>query len=161
MQNIYNSKWFGWALGGIGVLILLLLVFRMGIYVGEKRENLANNWGENYGRFFGEPKPGFFPPVSVGPAGMEMNAFGNGGIVLKVDGNSLAIKGNDGNEKIIVTDSSTVVRGIRQDISLSDIKTGDAIVVLGEPNNNGQILAKLIRVFSPPWSSQTNSTSSN
>lgn len=159
MQNIYNSKWFGWVLGAIGVLILLLVVFRLGMYVGERRESLDTQWGENYGRLFGEPKPGFFPGRSANP--VDMNAFGNGGIVLTVDGDSLTIKGNDGNEKSILTDNSTVIREMKQDITLKDIKSGDMVVILGEPNNSGQILAKFIRVFTPPFSAQPNSSSTN
>lgn len=158
MQNIYNSRWFGWALAGIGVLILLLLVFRFGIYVGESRESYNYQWGENYGRLFGEPRPGFFPSHG-GPNG-ESNAFGNGGTVLSVDGNKFTIRGNDGNEKVISIDSSTIIRETMQDITLQDIKPGDMVVVLGQPDNSGQIVAKFIRVFTPP-APQNNSTSTN
>jgi len=161
MQNIFNSKWFGWVLAGIGAVILLLLVFRLGMYVGERRENFNGKWGENYGRFFGEPKPGFFPGMpGGGPMEGGMNAFGNGGTVLKVNSNTLAIKGNDGNEKVIALDSSTIIREMNQDIALKDLKPGDMIVVLGEPNNSGQIQAKFIRVF-PPQNQPSNSTSTN
>jgi hypothetical protein len=141
-----------------GGIILLLSSFSFGMYVGEKKEAFKYKWGENYGRFFGEPRQGFFPGKSggipIGPIG-GMNAFGNGGIVLKINGNMLAIKGDDGYEKIIAVTSSTVIRELNGDIALNAIKPGDAIVIIGDPNNSGQIQAKFIRVFPPQNSSSS------
>jgi hypothetical protein len=144
-----------------GAIIVLLVVFGFGMYIGEKKEAFEYKWGENYGRFFGEPKKGFFP-VPIGSAQMSprggMNAFGNGGIVLKINGNMLAIEGYDGDEKVVAVASSTVIRELNGNIALNAIKPGDAIVVIGDPNNNGQIQARFIRVF-PSQNKSGNQTS--
>lgn len=138
-----------------GVIIIILGSFGFGMYIGEKKESFEYKWGENYGRLFGEPMSGFFPPpIGGGPAGAGMHAFGNGGIVLKVGSDTLAIRGENNNEKVVVVSSSTAIRKLAGDIKLSDINPGDAVVIIGHPDSSGQIQAQFIRVF-PPQNSST------
>ena len=145
-----KSKWFKIAVCSALGLVVLLLVFLAGSYIGERKAEYEYHWGENYGRFFGEPRGGFFPNFPGGenmPQPTGMHAFGNGGVVLKVDGNNMAIKGNDNIEKVVAVDTSTVIRLEDQVITLSGIKPGDQVVVIGFPDNSGQILARFVRVF--------------
>ncbi len=147
-----KSKWFRIAVCSALGLIVLLLVFLLGAYIGEKKAEFGYQWGQNYGRFFGEPRVGFFNNATgssmQGPQGpMGMNAFGNGGVVLKVDGSTMAIKGNDNIEKVVAIDAQTLIREGNTAVSLSDVEPGDQVVVIGSPNNSGQIIARFIRVF--------------
>ncbi len=145
-----KEKWFRITLIAAATLVVLLLTFDFGLYIGEKKENFNHRWAENYGRLFGEPRPGFFPPPSdASPAGAEMRAFGNGGVVLKVGSDTLAIEGNNNNEKVIAVASSTAIRKLTSDIKLGDINPGDMVVVIGNPDSSGQIQAQFIRVFPP------------
>jgi hypothetical protein len=141
------KKWTWLVIGIAAELILLIFVFRTGMMVGTRRAEFNMHWGENYGRFFGEPRRGFFPEFMGG--GM-MNAFGNSGTVLKLQDNVIVMKGSDGNERTVSVSSSTDMRKGRQDIKISDIKIGEPIVVIGEPGENGQIEARFLRVFSLP-----------
>jgi hypothetical protein len=52
-------------------------------------------------------------------------------------------------EKIILIKEDTVIKRFRDNIKLSDLKVDDYVTVIGEPNEEGQIQAKLIRL-SPP-----------
>jgi len=144
ISNVLKASWFKWVVSIIAIIILLLLVFRMGVEVGMRRADFSLQWGRNYSRFFGEPQRGFDREFfGQGP----MNAFGNAGTVLGVSTNTLAIQGNNGNEQSIAVTSATMIKNRADTITLDKIKAGDHVVVFGAPNGNGQIEARLIRVF--------------
>ena len=52
-------------------------------------------------------------------------------------------------EKIILVSDATIIKRFQDTIKLADLKVDDYIVVIGEPNNAGQIEAKLIRLMPP------------
>ncbi|TSA44908.1 hypothetical protein D4R51_02855 [bacterium] len=147
LDNVLKSKWLRITLVILGALVVLLIIFRLGMFVGEKRADFRNHWGENYGKFFGEPRRGFFGEL---PGGGPRNPFGNAGTVLSVENNIIVTKGSDNSEKIIVVASSTVIMEREQAISVSDVRPGELIVAIGSPNEDGQIEAKFIRVFPEP-----------
>ena len=60
---------------------------------------------------------------------------------------TIVVKGRDDVEKIIQASSGTSITRLREKISITDLKVDDSIVVIGNPNNEGQIEAKLIRVI--------------
>ncbi len=145
-NEIIKSNKFKWAAGIVVGLVVLLLVFWLGVQVGERREDFRNEWGKNYGRFFGEPRQGLFGEL---PGGGPVNPYGNAGVVLNLSGNTIVIKGNDNVERTIVVSSSTVIREQAGNLDLGGIKPGDLMVAIGAPNGNGQIEARFIRVFPP------------
>ncbi len=57
------------------------------------------------------------------------------------------IKGSDNAEKIVSVKDDTAINRFREKIKVGDLKIDDQIVVIGEPNDLGQIEAKLIRVI--------------
>jgi hypothetical protein len=50
---------------------------------------------------------------------------------------------------VIVIGSDTIIAQMRSQATSTDIKVGDNVVVVGEPNDQGQIIAKLIRLMPP------------
>ena len=127
----------------VPVLIILILVFGLGVYVGYRKAKFSYSWGENYEKNFPK-KRGFFGFMP----GDIMNAHGTVGSVSEINGNIIVLKDNDGTQKSILTSSSTtVISRPGTDLKLQDIKVNDAITVIGTPNNQGQIEAKLIRIF--------------
>lgn len=60
---------------------------------------------------------------------------------------ALIIKDRDGTEKIILVTDKTEIRKFRETVKLSDLKIDDYVVVIGEPNDAGQVEAKLIRIM--------------
>lgn len=149
LADIASSRPFKIAVYVVLALIVLAGVFGVGISVGYRKANFSYSWGENYHRNFGGPKGGFMRQLPP-PLRMEddfINSNGTAGSIIKIDGGSLIIKGNDNVEKtIVVTDKTAVVSG-RQNIKVSDLRVGDLTVTIGSPNSSGQIEAKLIRVF--------------
>lgn len=146
-KNILKSKWFIITIGIIIEIILLIVVFKAGMLFGIKKAKFNLEWGRNYGKYFGEPKIGLFkePPLRE----KMKNAFGNAGVVLSVASSSIVIKSNDGSEKVIAVNENTTIHLRNYEIGIEGIKVGDSIVVIGEPDKEGKILAKLIRVFKP------------
>ncbi len=149
MHNIHKSKWFIAAVAGLVEIILLLLVFRLGMVLGAHRAEFEGVWAKNYGRLFGEPKKDFFAEFSRDD---RINPFGNAGIVLSANGNIFVMKSSNNIEKTILVTTSTIIRSRMSTIGVSDIKVGDPIVVIGDPNGSGEIVARFVRTFPLPSS---------
>jgi len=144
-NSFFQSKGFKittWALAG---LVVLLLVFRLGIAVGYKKAGFSYRWGENYHRNFGGPRGGFAGDFFDERTFIE--SHGVFGEVVSVDGNTIVVKGRDNVEKIVQVKDDTVVIRFREEITAADLKPSDSIVVIGDPNDAGQIEAKLIRLM--------------
>jgi hypothetical protein len=144
-----------WVLVGLVVFIVLALVFKVGMFVGEKKAQFSFRWAENYHRMFAGPRAGFLgnlrmPPFP--PFDEFIEGHGTFGEIIKIEGNNLVVKGRGNVEKVIVVTEKTVIKSGREDIKFSDLKIGDMIVIIGSPNEKGQIEAKLIRVFPPKTS---------
>ncbi len=155
-NKFFQSKTFKIILGGVGVIIILLLVFELGKIVGFKKANFSYRWGENYHQNFGGPREGFFKDFS----GRDfIGAHGVFGQIMKIDGSTLVIKGQDDVEKIVLVNDKTVIERFRETVKITDLKVDDYIVVIGEPNDAGQIEAKFIRIMpSPSPTSSPNSS---
>jgi hypothetical protein len=144
-----------WIIVGLLAIVAIVLVFGLGVFVGEKKAKFSYHWAENYHRMFAGPKAGFLgnlkmPPFP--PFDEFIEGHGTFGEIIKIEGNNLVVKGRGNVEKVIVVTEKTVIKSGRKDIKFSDLKIGDMIVIIGSPNDKGQIEAKLIRVF-PPKSS--------
>ncbi|MBI2640716.1 MAG: hypothetical protein HYW91_02435 [Candidatus Sungbacteria bacterium] len=146
-SKLFRSKVFTVVLLGLGAFIILLVIFKAGVAVGFKKAGFSYRWGENYHRNFAGPRGGFLKDLRDQDF---MEAHGTFGSILKIDGLTIVISGKDGTEKTILANDNTVVRRFRDEIKLSDLKEGDYIVVIGSPNDAGQIEAKLIRVMPAP-----------
>ena len=53
-------------------------------------------------------------------------------------------------EKIVLVNDQTVIRRGRDNVKVSDLKVDNNLVVIGDPNEMGQIAAKLIRLMPAP-----------
>ena len=147
IKKMFQSKVFqimAWSLAGLAIL---LLVFSAGMMVGFKKANFSFLWGENYHRNFGGPQGGFMGDFRGGDF---MDAHGTVGQILKIDGNTLVIKGIDNVEKIVNVNAGSTMRRNREDVATSALKTGDIVIVIGQPNENGQIDAQFVRLMPPP-----------
>lgn len=149
-NKLFQSGKFKMALIAIATVIVLLLVFKAGEFVGYKKAGFSYRWAENYHRNFGGPREGFFRDFD----GKDyINAHGISGSIIKIDSlasssqATLIIKGDDNVEKTILVSDKTTIISRRETIKASDLKADDRIVVIGSPNEQGQIEAKLIRLF--------------
>jgi len=146
LNKIFSSLTFRRVLIGIGVLVVLLLVFQAGMFVGFHKASFSYGWGENYHRNFAGPQGGFVDDFM----GRDfIDAHGVFGAVIKVDADtsSIVINGRDNVERIILLNDDTSIKRFRDNIKIKDLEVGSPIVVIGDPNDAGQIEAKLIRVM--------------
>ncbi len=139
-----QSKKFKIIMIAIFVFIVLLLAFKAGEFVGFKKAGFSYQWGENYQRNFGGPRGGMFNDFM----GRDfMNAHGNAGSIIKIDGNVLIIKGQNNFEQTVVISDQTMISRQQDVLKFSDLKVDDRVTIIGSQNRDGQIEAKLIRVF--------------
>ncbi len=159
-NNFCQSKKFRIVLAAVGCLIVLIIVFKTGEFVGYRKARFFERWGENYHRNFGGPRDGFFPSFRYDfddstPFGASFSApssiHGVFGTIIKIDNTAsstfLTVKGEDNMEKIVSLSDNTTIVSRRDIIKASELKIDDRVAVIGAPNEQGQIEAKFIRVF--------------
>jgi hypothetical protein len=147
MNKIFQSKTFYAICLIIATLILLLSVFKAGTMVGSRRANFSCHFAENYRVNFGGPKQG--PMMGFGDRDF-MPSGGVVGEVIKIENSTITVKEANNTEKLVLIKEDTAIRKIRDEIKISDLKIDDFVVIIGEPNKDGQIEAKLIRVMPEP-----------
>ncbi len=157
-NKFFQSKIFKMTLWGIAGLIILLLVFKAGMAVGFRKASFSYKWGENYHQNFGGPRGGFFQDFKKDFEGKDfIEAYGSFGQIIKIDPSTgsgqaatLVVKDSRNNvEKIVLIKDGTVIKRFQETAKPAELKVDDRIVVIGEPNNAGQIEAKLIRLLPP------------
>ena len=154
MEEIHHSKNVRMVIIGIGVLIILLGVLRIGISIGERRAKFAGQFGDNFESNFMGPRGNMMGGEYFG--GMMPNGNGAIGEIISLNLPQIVVNGPDNLEKTVLIGTSTIIRQFQGNIQSSILKTGDFVVVIGNPNNNGQVEAKLIRVMPNPSQAFTN-----
>lgn len=150
IHSIIQTKKFRIAAYALLVLFAVLIVFQAGVVVGYKKAVFSHGLGENYSRAFGDPDhdhDGFFGGI---PGDNMTSSHGAVGKIVRITLPTIVVASNDNVEKVIHLSDDTNIRKFRTEIKNSDLVVGDFIVVLGEPNVNSQIEARLIRVLPPP-----------
>ncbi len=153
-NKFFQSKPFiivTWSIAGLFAILFLL---KVGMTIGYKEAQFSYRWGENYHINFGGPREGFFGFASPDVRGGFISSHGAVGQIIKIDSNTLIVKDDRSNieKSVLVKDDTTILR-LRDEVKLSDIKVDEFIVVIGDPNDSGQIEAKLIRIMPLPPSS--------
>jgi len=151
LKNFIQSKPYMALALSAAIVAVIFLIFSIGMYVGFHKARFSYQWGENYHRNFAGPKGGFFEDFG----GKDfIDANGVAGQIMKIDGFTLIIKGRDNMERIILVEEDTTIMRFKESVKLAGIKPDDFIVAIGEPNNQGQIEAKFVRIL-PSLSTST------
>lgn len=127
-------------------VLALLVVFRAGMTVGFHKASFAFRGGDAFYRAFEGRTEG--PRVIVRDDFSA--AHGVSGRIISVSLPTFTVSVPGQNEKIVVVSSSTVLRRFRDSASTTEIRANDFAVVLGEPDAQGRIDARLIRIAPPP-----------
>ncbi len=154
LKTFFQSQVFKYILYGLACVIVLLMVFKAGELVGFRKASFSYRWGENYYRGIAGPSSGSFGEMFRGRD--YTTSYGVFGIVEKVASSTLVIKGSDELEKNIVLTNETIIKHFRDTLSAHDLKVNDSVVIIGAPNDMGEIEAKLIRIL--PINIETTST---
>lgn len=136
-----------WIIIGLAGFAALLLVFGAGVKVGALKARYSYRWAENYHKNFAGPRGGFFSDWRNFPQGEFINAHGVFGSIIQINGDMIIAKDKNNTEKTVLVSDKTIIQRGRETVKLSDLKTDENIVVIGSPNENGQIEAKVIRIF--------------
>lgn len=147
LKNIHKSQTVRGILMGLGIAVIALLIFQAGQIVGYRKARFAGNFGNNFERNFLGPRSGGIKVLFNG--GMP-GGHGAAGEIITINLPQIIVSGPDNVEKIISVGTTTQIHRFREEIGADDLKTGDFIVVLGSPNESGQIEAKLIRIMPSP-----------
>jgi len=147
LKNISESKTARDIIIIIGIVIIVLGILFVGINIGERRARFAGNYGNNFERNFLGSKSGMTGMMERYFGGTMPGAHGSTGEILSVNLPQIIVSGQDNLEKTVLISTSTVIRQFRENMQSSDLKAGDFVVILGDPNDQGQIDAKLIRIM--------------
>ncbi len=137
-------------LGVVGALVILLITFQLGIFVGMRKGLFVSRWGENYQRNFVDGGRGERGEFMNNMMGRGFKSHGAIAKIIKIELPNITVAGGNDAEKVLVVDSKTVIQRFKETIQPTDLKVGDNIVAIGAPNSNGQIEVKLIRVLPSP-----------
>ncbi len=140
-----------WVIFGVAVFAIVVLIFGAGMVMGGMKARFSYRWAENYSQNFGGPREGFLgnlgkPPF---PGRNFIESRGSFGEIIKISDSDIVMKGQGDVEKVIIITENTIIEKVASKIRKEDLKIGDRIVVIGSPNEEGQITAKLIRIFNP------------
>ena len=142
MDKIIQSKKFKTASIIVGVILCALLIFALGISVGMHKGRFSCNFGKNYERnFMGQHKG-----MEFGNKGFR-NAHGIAGQIISISDNKIVLKNRDNQENTIAVSDKTLIKSKQSDLKITDLKSGDEIVVMGKPDESGVVNADLIRIF--------------
>lgn len=158
IQTIIQTKKFQTAAFALLSLFAVLIIFQAGVVVGYKKAVFSRGLGENYSRAYGDPDhdgDGFFGRI---PGDNMTSSHGAVGKIVRITLPTIVVASKDAVEKVIHVSDDTNIRKFRNEMKSTDLVVGDFIVVLGEPNTDSQIEARLIRVLPPPKDAQGTST---
>ena len=147
-DNFFRSKSYGNLFKALSVLLAILIIFSAGLFVGYRKAEFSYHWSNNYYRDFGGPHSPF--GMMSGGDDATPNPHGAFGTVVSVNLPSIAVKGPREAEKVIIIGPRTIVHLLRNLATSSDIHAGQSIIVVGEPDEQGQIQASFIRILPPP-----------
>lgn len=147
LNKFVDSKNFKKVIYVLGALFILSLVFQAGMIAGFRKAAFRHDWGNNYERNFGPMRkaPPFLDDIKGAP-----NAHGAIGKIIKIEFPNIVVLDKDQTEKVIIINDSTSILERRDRITKDNLAIDKYIVVIGTPNQDGQIEAKLIRIIPSP-----------
>jgi hypothetical protein len=148
-KDIAQSKTLRGIIIGICIFIVATLIFQAGVFIGYKKAEFSGHFGDNYSRAFGGEKLG---PGMMGafPEDIFVGGHGTAGKIVRISLPTIVVADRDNVEKVVTIKDDTTVRSFRDTIKVAELKVGDFTVIIGSPDEQGQIVAKLIRIMPEP-----------
>ena len=123
--SIQIAHWLKTILVALGILCAFVVVFGAGFWLGRTSETSFS---------------------SVAPYARNPTRSGHGatGIIQEISDQKIVLRTRDGATQVILVNGETRFdKGFKQ-VSQSDLKVNDRIIVLGSPNAQGEIVARLV-----------------
>lgn len=132
----------------VGAALIAFIIFWAGMAIGYKKAMFAYTWHSNYDKqFAGSQSP--FDILDNRDADSMPNAHGAFGMIVSNRLPYIVVKGSFEAEKTIVVTNSTIVRDIHDQTASTSLGTGQSVVVMGWPDEQGRIIASFIRILPP------------
>ncbi|MFA6227421.1 MAG: hypothetical protein WC631_03020 [Candidatus Paceibacterota bacterium] len=131
----------------LGCFVAALIIFQVGMFVGFKKASFSFRMGEQYYRQMNGRPDDIFMGMNRGDFGNSHGAIGE---IVSINLPLFVVADKDGVEKTIVIGTSTDIRQFRDSIEADDLKINNIVTVIGNPNENAEVEAKLIRVMPDP-----------
>jgi len=134
-------------------IVAALVIFNAGMYVGYRKAAFTYRWSDNYYQNFAGPSrlhatgTGSMGMMLAGSPGGLIDGHGLFGTVMRVDQSGIVIEDRDGAEKVVAVPADALIREQGGTLALKDLKQGDKVVILGQPEASGQVTAHLVRVL--------------
>ena len=142
IKKVFESRITLKVLCVLGVIIVALLIFSAGVTVGFRKASFGRAWGDNYEHNFGmRPNRPMFGQDNF------PNANGAIGKIIKITLPTIVVQDKDNTEKVILIKDDTKIQKMMSVVKSSDLAIDDFVVIIGSPNTQGQIEAKLIRIM--------------
>lgn len=134
------------------ILVTAIWIFQTGEFVGFRKAQFNCNLGKYYSHNFAPHHPrNRFKEFKGDVMNQKFtNAYGANGRIIKVELPQIVVEDIDNTEKLINITSQTKIIEQRRQIIAPNLETNEFVVVIGSPNSEGQIDAKLIRVMPVP-----------
>lgn len=137
----------------LAILVAILAIFGFGMVAGYEKARFSGRFGDQYQRMFVDGR-GKFSVSSRGPGMMAMpeveslpGGHGAVGEIVNVSLPQIVVAGPDNLERIALIGDDTLIRRFRESASVSDLQAGETVVILGSPDGDGRIQAKLVRIL--------------
>jgi len=158
IKTFFQSKYFIGTVKIVGVFFVLFFVFEIGMFFGFQKASFSFRAGENY---FREMRGAPNDPMLGIRGGDFTNSHGSIGKIIKISLPNVLIEDRDNTEKNILINNNTVLKSDKGDIKPENLKEGQFVMVIGSPDNDSDIDAKLVRIMPTPAEIPNMSTSSN
>ena len=133
----------------LGCVIVVLVIFQAGMFVGFKKAGFSFRTGEQYFRQMNGRPNDQFMGINRGDFG---NSHGAVGKIVSVNLPSIIIADKDGIEKTVTVSTSTDIKKFKDSVKADDLKVNDFITVIGNPDDKAEVEARLIRIMPDPAS---------
>ena len=147
LKKIVESKSFKNTLLIIGGVVIVLLIFQAGVFVGYHKAAFSYRAGERFYRAYDDQTRNFMGTPRIDN---YSNPHGTVGKIVEIDLPSIVIEDGSNIEKVVNLDDDTVIKGFRGSSKADVLKIGDLVLILGSPIDDREIQAKLIRLLPTP-----------
>lgn len=139
-----------WIIIGLIGFLVAVLIFSMGVFIGGLKARSSYLWAESYHKNFAGPREGFFGDnwrMLPFPDEAFIESHGIFGEIIQINENDIIIRGGNNLERLVIVNDNTIIQLGREIFNRQDLQIGEKVVVIGPPNEQGQVEAKLIRIF--------------
>jgi hypothetical protein len=124
-----KKRWLWYALIAIGILLIVVSIFGVGI--------LAGRWN-----MLRRNPAALFPPGSLLGGG-----HGAAGIIDDISATSITVRERGGTAQLVLIDNKTRIERNLKVMTMTDLHIGDRVLVVGAPDPQRQIRARLIQII--------------